>query len=446
MENEKQKKEREINEIKKIDRDREIKQKLMFRDTIMIEKEKNKINNLFKLSQSPIYDQEKTHSLIESLSKIFTKFSQKIPEQLLTYKFAVDDEKDVSHDYICSICLEFKSEYPLQCRKCQTLFCVTCSKNILNCSICKNLYEPNEIKKNKLTVKTIDKIKIKCPYTDNPCDDIILFEEAKNHLSEDCKNLKYDFMCNYCNEKFNLKFFELQILEDHRIKCPEIEVKCEFCNNEFLRKVMQLHKDKCEYKIIKCEDCGIKMPLIDKKKHSKKDCLNIIKIKYVEENNLLKNELEEIKNNKNSFEVIIKDKDIKISELSLEIRNILSDKKLQEEKIKDKDKKISELNIENLNFLNEKKFLEDKIKDKDDQIHEAKENKKLISDNFSLRQGEIEKKFKEEINKLIDDKNKLNEDLKEMRINLKINSEKLFNLQNDQENYIKENEINVKIF
>lgn len=259
-----------------------------------------------------------------------------------------DDEDHPSNALICKICTCFKNKYPVICINCENVYCIDCAKRFtekgLDCSFCKKKFQMKDL---IIPMRnTVDKITILCPKSINQCEKIILFENIKFHLTEDCMKNKYEIKCKKCEFSAKLCFDENILLDQHLQQCPEFEVKCADCSKNFLRKNLLAHIKECEETHRECSFCELSLKIKDlRENHSKQACLEILKNRYDKKEKEIKDFHEDLIKQKNSVIDIINSEK---SSLLVEINSLKDKNNEKDDIIKD----LELLNIQQKEFIN----------------------------------------------------------------------------------------------
>jgi hypothetical protein len=305
-----------------------------------------------------------------------------------------DDEDDPCCIYICPICSTFKNVYPKQCSQCERIYCIECSKNMKvkaqGCSCGLKPYSEKDI--GPTTRQTIDKFKIRCPNLTNQCSKILNFERLNYHLSQDCLNIDYSYVCKYCGLKTETNFWKIEILRDHLLtKCPEIKIKCEYCEKEVERKLLIEHTEICDLRIIKCEDCENNFTYIEyKNNHTKKVCIDNIKDTFLKEMKNLKEENSILANENNLIKKNFENQ-------NLEMKNLLCEK----EDLQNKNIKICKESDERKErYTKAKAEYENSIKLLEDNLNEQRENTKSYINQMNSIKEEYDKNCECNLNQL----------------------------------------------
>ncbi len=227
----------------------------------------------------------------EPIDKIFNKlFKSEVKESQLRKiepNLFISEFKSQAEQIICPICLLIPLN-PIQCKKCDNVFCEECMKNNSKCAFCRDIFEK---KLDKCLLRMIEKMRLHCPNS-KKCD-IITYKEYLNHLlnceygdysclicntifnksKEDCRNhaLKCgysDVKCVYCS-----KIIKLYQKKDHELKCAEEEIKCNLCKIFVKNKNLLYHqKNECEMRIVRCKNCNFEYTYKELKSHNSDKC------------------------------------------------------------------------------------------------------------------------------------------------------------------------------
>lgn len=87
----------------------------------------------------------------------------------------------------CEICKGILIE-PIQCQKCNKIFCKKCSINPEGKETCKFGCQNEKLKPLKIIKNVLSKLKFECK---NRCDELISYDDYFHHHEETCKNLNY---------------------------------------------------------------------------------------------------------------------------------------------------------------------------------------------------------------------------------------------------------------
>jgi len=295
--------------------------------------------------------EDEKKKLIELVSNNFEKSLKEIKlEKIQIINFVKeDDEDDPCFIYLCPICCSFKSVYPVQCLRCEKIYCVECSKNMINkkggCSCGLKPYEAKEI--GPTTRQTIDKFKIKCPNINNQCSKIMNFERINYHLSQDCLNIDYKYTCKHCKIYIEACFWKIEVLRNHLMQCDEIIVECEFCHKQVIRKNFNEHSQTCEMRKIKCEDCYNEMVFSEfKEKHSKSACLDIIKNHFLLEMQAVKEENSNLRREYDLIKSEFENQNMEIQNSICEKQNLINQRDNLNIKLAEKEERLETIKIE----------------------------------------------------------------------------------------------------
>lgn len=171
---------------------------------------------------------------------------QRYPINIGNFKITKADEyASVNLDFFtCMFCLHIANN-PLCCQSCQGLFCEKCFKEKqkgcenIRCKKCNLNLIPKNLTFNMQN--DLNNIKIKCP--NSSCSISFPYIELKRHL-ESCKFTERLCECVFCKTLFLSKNEGHESLF-HLRNCVLAKIKCEFCNQYFLRNTLLEHKNIC---------------------------------------------------------------------------------------------------------------------------------------------------------------------------------------------------------
>lgn len=165
-------------------------------------------------------------------------------------------------NFFCKLCNNLIVSIS-QCAKCEILYCKRCISAKLEVSdLCPNCGEAFELGNvPKITKNILNGFKLACPFN---CEEVVFYNNIFAHLKE-CGNRGKVFLCNTCHEKIlipklNCESDYLRILFEHVELCPQKNSLCKYCNQELIRKDLNLHLENCEERNIKCDKCLFNYP------------------------------------------------------------------------------------------------------------------------------------------------------------------------------------------
>ena len=228
-----------------------------------------------------------------------------IPKDGIPLERVISDlDKKILDNKICPICLNLIWD-PVDCLKCQNIFCKYCLDSSLaiknNCPLCRKQFKSSKCKALK---KLFEGIKIKCP--NSSCNENPEYSDYIEHL-EKCKYRKYHCSnkgCNYENILINKDDMKL-----HLTSCLYRITNCDFCDKEMIANQLEKHfKHDCPKFIIDCGYCyeSMKREYFENE-HTEKECIKF-QIKRLNSNisNLINKAKENEKENKEKFTILEK--------------------------------------------------------------------------------------------------------------------------------------------
>jgi hypothetical protein len=182
-------------------------------------------------------------SLEDSKSKYkFIKEKTPKDEFSLSDDLYCGSEKRFIVDFSCLICLNIVM-YPLQCGKCDKLFCKKCIENHLDKhDFCPNCRDApfNKTIFSRLLKRILDESEFVCPLK---CDMKFPYSDLEKHKNE-CEKIKNENkICSCC-----LKIVKLETEEEHKYKCEFLKLNCIYCKQEINKFGFIEHYEKCENK------------------------------------------------------------------------------------------------------------------------------------------------------------------------------------------------------
>jgi len=206
--------------------------------------------------------------------------SEKEKNQEITYNQSISQElfinKDEIIDFICPLCKGVLYE-PIQ-DSCEHVFCHSCynqyKENNINCPISNKKFIDEKTTNLPLISSIINKLNVYCINKNKDCNWRGKLSELKSHINNDCP--KEIVICIYegCNEKMSREDLQYHIIfcnwrteeclqchqliahilkEEHDDICPKKIIKCEQCNMEIMRELLDAHKKNiCECTFVNC--------------------------------------------------------------------------------------------------------------------------------------------------------------------------------------------------
>lgn len=161
--------------------------------------------------------------------------------------------KNMEDVLTCPICCNLLLD-PVHCSQCTAAVCKSCIDSWLTKnSTCMNRCKQPEFKPfDKMAMRMLSSIKLKCPYYKNSCTDNLTYDNFKSHA----KSCKYGtYKCNFCS-----LLGTLESIIQHTKICEYVLESCSTCNNLIYRKYMQSHMD-ISHPIphTYCKYCGLKL-------------------------------------------------------------------------------------------------------------------------------------------------------------------------------------------
>ena len=145
---------------------------------------------------------------------------------------------------------------PLQCGKCDKLFCKMCTENHLNIyDFCPNCRAAPFSKTNfsRLLKRILDESEFICPMK---CDKKFPYSDLDKHKSE-CEKIKNEnLICACCS--LNVKG---ETEEEHKNKCESLKLNCVYCSKQINKFEFEEHYKKCESKEKFCDAGKIYYPV-----------------------------------------------------------------------------------------------------------------------------------------------------------------------------------------
>ena len=151
----------------------------------------------------------------------------------------------------CEICKGILID-PIQCQKCNKIFCKKCNINPKNKEKCKFGCQNAQVKPLKIIKNVLSKLKFECK---NKCGEVIPYDDYFNHHGKTCKNFNYQE--NYIRKlnKLMVKKIKEEILIKENEKLLLIEEKRKnydadyFINN--IRRHPRNHNDEDRLEMLK---------------------------------------------------------------------------------------------------------------------------------------------------------------------------------------------------
>ena len=266
----------------------------------------------------------------------------------------IDECKDYGSELICFICKTLIFD-AIICDECQNIFCTQCIAkwSLVNPETCPLRCKLKARELSNVIKNFLSKIKLRCKYDVNGCEEILNYNEYFTHLTDFCKFVLYKCSsegCSYTKTEGDMK--------DHVTKCEKTLLCCEFCNNSIIRVNMPTHEKECMERLFICQLCKLEVKIKDYKNHET-ECIYLKTICTKCKPAMFKNFLFYESNKNDSLLIhnenkhkIIEEKNIKIIELENRIKE-------QENKLKALDKmnidlklKLENSILESLNYKN----------------------------------------------------------------------------------------------
>lgn len=272
---------------------------------------------------------------------------------------------------ICISC-EQLPYLPVECIKCNSIYCYNCIINLNKCIFNSCVNDLSSISNinipSKSFMASLTTIRIKCSFSN--CFEIVLLENIFNH-EKDClfkmilcsspscqmeiirsnlsfhllKECKYNLsLCEYCRVRFPL--FELDI--HIKSNCNDKPVECEGCHREYRRGDIESHKEKCDYMEYRCVMCEDILYNRNRKLHN---CYKEVKEKLIDMENKNLVELEEKQENKIKNQNQIESFEEKIMKLEERLKGESIINKILKEQNENVTKKNIKLNEEKLQLI-----------------------------------------------------------------------------------------------
>lgn len=197
----------------------------------------------------------------------------------------IPEFKEFSEIIDCKICSGIVTD-PVCCKSCDSIFCKKCINSWISRSIgkCPNRCNFQEFAIRRTTINLMNKIKIYCINRENGCKEEIFYEDYFKHLESKCDYEKYE--CIACGE-----IDKKLALQSHILKCPKMNVNCEFCFEKFFFNEIEQHHEKCQMYELSCKQCNIKVKRYNYERHLDLECKEgIIECSYCGTKNKRKNE------------------------------------------------------------------------------------------------------------------------------------------------------------
>jgi hypothetical protein len=176
-------------------------------------------------------------------------------------------EQDIALDYQCMIKYHLPIT-PLQCSKCDSLICKSCSQDSRmnnKCPTCQNhltTKDPSRLIKNTLNSLTLKCLNLNCKSQ-------IKFEKFIEHYLT-CEYTPREAKCTGCDLIIKTSNKLAEILEHNR-NCNLKEI-CKFCKKEIASKAMDSHLDNCDEREVSCPNCHEKFSFSNYGEHWFKQC------------------------------------------------------------------------------------------------------------------------------------------------------------------------------
>ncbi|KAI6171567.1 Trf-1 [Aphelenchoides bicaudatus] len=155
---------------------------------------------------------------------------------------------DVPPNLECKVCgqvLRVPQKLP-----CEHLLCLNCTKDLKSCPTCNRAFHSTEIQTDRQTEKLIQKLPVKCSFSDNGCPWQGILKQLKSHAVA-CQFT--DTICpRGCGEVYP-KNGEAA----HLAECTRKTAPCEHCKKEVSLRGMKSHLKLCPAMVIACPNkCG----------------------------------------------------------------------------------------------------------------------------------------------------------------------------------------------
>ncbi|CAD5205439.1 unnamed protein product [Bursaphelenchus okinawaensis] len=205
------------------------------------------------LSPSPVHDWLQSAEDPDAEAAVKIKASD-IPLNTVPNHPAPDDVdiifiEDVPAHLECKVCgqiLRVPKKLP-----CEHMFCSDCLNSVTECPTCGAECDPKNITENKATTKEIQKLGVKCSYSENGCEWTGILKELKAHA------IGCEYADTVCPRGCG-KVYAKKDEEEHLKNCNKKMVECEFCGKEISTKGLKLHNKMCPLMIIDCPNrCGL---------------------------------------------------------------------------------------------------------------------------------------------------------------------------------------------
>ncbi|CAD8080931.1 unnamed protein product [Paramecium sonneborni] len=145
--------------------------------------------------------------------------------------------QEVKDEYLCNICYQLAIN-PVECQKCETLFCNSCSLDWkAKQNMCPNkCQEPYQLKQAHRMIRSeILKVKCYCKFSKFGCQEQLILDQLQQHLSQ-CKFIPVK-CCQQCEWEG-----QADELNDHQEKCDFItHIICKQCKQKVLKQQKDIH-------------------------------------------------------------------------------------------------------------------------------------------------------------------------------------------------------------